>query len=501
MKKNKTFRFVLICLLSIILFLALSIPTRKYLNVLYVTEVRPSAVLNPVLGIIFGLPAIIGCTLGNFALDMIWGATSFSNALLFMIPQFFYGFIPCVLWKKWNKKERKINSIYNISRVLRFIAVTTIGALQLSLIAGIELGIFTGSKAIAIEFSIFSFINNVLVNSLFGIPLMIIINRIVSKDKLEYCERLLLVAGLIEVVASTVIVVAIIALNPDRSVNDAKFWDNIYIVLLFVIFILIVASIIVIAIRLQNKLGEKEHELNIAATIQNGMLPKDFNQSKDNRYEVYASMIPAKEIGGDFYDFFMIDDNHFAFVIADVSGKGISAALFMMRASQVIRNYAKLNMEVDQVLFNANNALAEYNKEHYFVTAWIGVLDLNTGEVSFANAGHNNPVIIKNNKPEYLSMDSGIMLGARKNINFKIERFFISEGDMVFAYTDGVVEGKNKAGEMFKESRLLDSINDAEKIPSKTCEKVFDDLNNFTYRCEQFDDITMIAVKYNGPKA
>lgn len=496
MKKKDLGKSLLICVITAIVFLVLTVPFRNKLQLFYVLEVRPSAVLNPVLGMVFGLPAALGCTFGNFALDMVWGKASFFDGVYFMIPQFLYGYIPYLLWKRWNKKDRRPNTIDNVTHVLRFIAATTIATLILAILVGVKIGISYGSFQTGLNFAFFCFINDVVFNAFLGIPLMIGLNKAINHDKLEHCERLLLWSAVIEAVVVGVIIKVSITMNPGHSLHDQEFWEGIYLVCLAVITACIVASIVLIAIWMQNKLSEKEYDLSIAASIQNSMLPKNFTTGENDGYSIYASMTPAKEIGGDFYDYFKVDENHVAFVNADVSGKGTPAALFMMRSAQAIRGYAKLGLPVNEVLERANESLAEHNEDMYFVTAWIGILDLQTGKVSFANAGHNKPVLRKaNGDVSYVDQEAGILMGI-KPAKFKAEEITLDQGDMLYIYTDGVTEARNKNHEMFKEDRLLSSVAASEDKPQALCEKVFSDVSEFSYQCEQFDDITMLAIKY-----
>ncbi|MBQ0040551.1 MAG: serine/threonine-protein phosphatase [Clostridiales bacterium] len=496
MKKKDLGKSLIICAVSAIVFLVLTVPFRNRLQLFYVLEVRPSAVLNPVLGMMFGLPAALGCTFGNFALDMIWGGASLGDGIIFMIPQFLYGYVPYLLWKKWNKKDRRPNTIDNVTHVLRFIAATTIATLVLAILVGIAIGRSYGSVETGLNFAFFCFINDVVFNAFLGIPLMIGVNKLITHDKLEHCERLLLWAAGIEAVVVGIIIKASMVMNPGHDLHDQDFWEEIYLVCLAVIAACIIASIVLIAIWMQNRLTEKDYDLSIAAKIQNSMLPDDFTTDENDGYSIYASMTPAKEIGGDFYDFFKVDENHVAFVNADVSGKGTPAALFMMRSAQAIRGYAKLGLPVNEVLEKANESLAEHNEDMYFVTAWVGILNLKSGNISFANAGHNKPVLRKSNGDvSYVNQETGLLMGI-KPAKFKTEEIKLDEGDMLFIYTDGVTEARNKNHDMFKEDRLLSSVASADNNPQALCEKVFNDVNEFSYQCEQYDDITMLAIKY-----
>ena len=496
MNKKEFGKAIIICIASAIVFLILTIPFRNGLQLFYVLEVRPSAALNPVLGMMFGLPAALGCTIGNFALDMIWGDAALSDSLIFMISQFLYGYVPYVLWKKWNRGERRPNTIDSVTRVLRFIAATTIATLILSVIVGSVIAVLYDSLNTGANFAFFCFINDMVFNAFLGIPMMIGLNKIIIRDKLEHCEKLLLWSALIEAVTVGIIIISAVVVNSESGIHNQTFWEEIYITCLIVIAVIIAVSITIIAIRMQQKLSEKEYDLSIAASIQSSMLPVDFSIGKDEGYSIFASMTPAKEIGGDFYDFFKIDEDHIAFVNADVSGKGAPAALFMMRSIQAIRGYAKLGLPVNEVMERTNESLTEYNKDMYFVTAWIGILDVKTGDVSFSNAGHNRPVLIEaNGNVRLINQDTGIIMGIR-NAQFRKEHIRLEKGDMLYIYTDGVTEARNKNNDMFGEEQLLSSVSSADNDPQAVCRKVFSDVNRFSCQCEQFDDITMLAIKF-----
>ena len=243
-----------------------------------------------------------------------------------------------------------------------------------------------------------------------------------------------------------------------------------------------------------------DKELEYAKQIQLSALPTNFPDGDD--YGIYASMIAAKEVGGDFYDFYKLDDNHVAFLVADVSGKGIPAAMFMMTAKTIIKYLAEAGMEVNDIFTKANRRLCENNESGMFVTAWMGILNLETGVLKYANAGHNPPLILKENGQfEYLRTRAGFILGGMDGIKYRINEIQLQKGDRVFLYTDGVPEATNTEQQLYGEDRLLEFMN-ANKIldAKKLLPKLKANIDKFVGKAPQFDDITMLMFDYKKEK-
>jgi serine phosphatase RsbU (regulator of sigma subunit) len=245
-------------------------------------------------------------------------------------------------------------------------------------------------------------------------------------------------------------------------------------------------------------------ELNLASDIQTNVLPNIFPVFPERKeFHLYASMTAAKEVGGDFYDFFFVDDDHIALVMADVSGKGIPAALFMMVARTLIKNRAMLGGTPSEILYDVNNQLCEGNVAELFVTVWLGILEISTGKGVSANAGHEHPVISKNGEEFSLVIyRHSPVVAAMEGMQFKQHEFNLEPGDTIFVYTDGVAEATNSANELFGTDRMLDALNkEPDAMPEKVLENVMDGINEFVQGAEQFDDITMLCLKYFGPNA
>ena len=240
-------------------------------------------------------------------------------------------------------------------------------------------------------------------------------------------------------------------------------------------------------------------ELAIATKIQVGCLENDFSQF-NQLPDVYvtADMCPAKEVGGDFYDVFMIDDHHLCFVIADVSGKGVPAALFMSMAKIHIKNYASLGLPLDEVAYRVNNQLCYKNEEGMFVTAFICVLDIDTNEMKFINAGHNPPFLMKKDAEfEMMKPKANLVFGMMEDMPYQEQCIMLEKGDVIYLYTDGVTEALNADDELFGEERLKQVLNrHREKIDCTDTfmKHLYDEVNVFAKGVSQADDITMVCV-------
>lgn len=254
--------------------------------------------------------------------------------------------------------------------------------------------------------------------------------------------------------------------------------------------------------------AEKERtstELNIAQQIQTAMLPDPFPTFPDRtEFSVSGRMTPAKEIGGDFYDFFLMDDDKLVFIIADVSGKGVPAALFMMSSKEHIIDQVLTGLDVDEIFTRANHHLYKNTAEGVFLTTFLGILNLKTGILSFVNAGHNPPLLRRRNgKFEPLNMDSGFVMSILPDVHYKRQTLKLNPGDTLFLYTDGVTEAVDKNGAFFQEYRLKRALNDLPHYDDHSSEYILhqirDFLSEFTQDAEQHDDITMLCLKFRHP--
>ena len=244
-------------------------------------------------------------------------------------------------------------------------------------------------------------------------------------------------------------------------------------------------------------------ELSVATKIQAEMLPSTFPAFPERKeFDLYATMNPAKDVGGDFYDFFLIDDDHLGLVIADVSGKGVPAALFMVNSKTRIQNQAILGKSPSEILTTVNDQLAQNNDSGFFVTVWIAIIDLKTGKGVAANAGHEHPVIRRaNGAYETVVYKHSFVVGAMEGARFKEHEFELQPGDRLFVYTDGVPEATNAKEEQFGIDRMLASLNShGEDTLQELLPDVKKDIDTFVGDAFQFDDLTMLGFDYYGPQ-
>ena len=250
--------------------------------------------------------------------------------------------------------------------------------------------------------------------------------------------------------------------------------------------------------------AEKERigtELNVATQIQANMLPSIFPPFPEHKeFDIYATMNPAKEVGGDFYDFFLMDDNHLVMVMADVSGKGVPAALFMVIAKTLLKNCAQITSSPKQILEKVNNQLCENNEADMFVTVWLGILEISTGKLVAANAGHEYPAIMRAGEEFTLIKDKhGFVLAGMEDSVYTEYELTLSKGDRLFLYTDGVPEATDAHDELFGNERMLAALNRHRQSSVKDMLiKVKEDIDAFVGDAPQFDDVTMLGFVYDN---
>ena len=246
-----------------------------------------------------------------------------------------------------------------------------------------------------------------------------------------------------------------------------------------------------------------DEELAYAGRIQASSLPVLTAAFTDDPvFRIYAFMDTAREVGGDFYDFYKPDPHTLAFLIADVSGKGIPAAMFMMTGKTVLRDCIEYADDIGSAMAYANKRLCEGNEADMFVTAWMGLLDLDTGLVRFANAGHNPPVLIRDGQASFLEMDSDLILAIMDDAEYSSQVLPLEPQDLLLLYTDGITEAINEAKELYGEKRLLESLGgivpEEDNICELVCRRVKDSVDAFSAGASQADDITMLCLYYRG---
>ena len=243
--------------------------------------------------------------------------------------------------------------------------------------------------------------------------------------------------------------------------------------------------------------AEKERistELSVASKIQSDMLNKEYPPFPEHtEFDLFATMSPAKEVGGDLYDYLLLDDDHLMLTVGDVSGKGMPAALFMGKTKVLLDIYAMLGLSPKEICERANNQLCKGNDSGLFVTCWLGILCFSTGELRFVNAGHPSPVLFQNGEFSYLKTKPDFVLGEFDNCPYNEHTITLSKGDRIFVYSDGVTEATNSEQQLFEEERLLEAIKKTEKLNAPdTLKSVRSSIDEFVGEAEQFDDITML---------
>ncbi|MBO6047704.1 MAG: SpoIIE family protein phosphatase [Erysipelotrichaceae bacterium] len=238
-------------------------------------------------------------------------------------------------------------------------------------------------------------------------------------------------------------------------------------------------------------------ELLIAKTIQTGAIPNIFPAFPDRtEFDIYASMTPAKDVGGDFYNFFLIDDDHLAMVIGDVSGKGIPGALFMMSTNIIIKEKVKNGGTPADILFAVNNRICEHNDAEMFITIWLGILEISTGKIIAANAGHDDAVVYHDGEFDFFKTRHGIVVGAMEDIPYRNFEIQLEKGDKIFLYTDGVPEATACNNEMYGMQRLVRTLNQCkDSSPKEVLHNVHLSVDTFVGDAPQFDDLTMLCLE------
>ena len=252
--------------------------------------------------------------------------------------------------------------------------------------------------------------------------------------------------------------------------------------------------------------SEKERissELSLATRIQSAMMPHIFPPFPGRgEFDIYAKMDPAKEVGGDFYDFFLIDEDHLCLVIADVSGKGVPAALFMMASKIILQSCAMLGNSPGEILTRTNEAVCSNNPEEMFITVWLGILEISTGKLTAANAGHEYPALKRaNGRFELMKDKHGLVIGGMEGVEYKEYELQMEPGSKLFLYTDGVPEATDAEARMFGADRMMIALNRSpDAPPEQLLKNVRDAVDGFVKDAEQFDDLTMLCMEYRGSR-
>ena len=254
---------------------------------------------------------------------------------------------------------------------------------------------------------------------------------------------------------------------------------------------------------LRNMTAEKERistELDLASKIEKGMLPGIFPPFPERKeFDLFASMTPARDVGGDFYDFFLIDEDHLALVIADVSGKGVPGALFMMVSQTILKNNAMIGKSVGEILALTNDLICASNKMEMFVTVWMGILEISTGKIRAANAGHEYPAVMKDGCFRLYRDRHSFVIGGMEGMRYREYELQLQKGEKLFLYTDGLPEAANAGVEMFGTGRMIEALNaNADLSPQGILSGMKNAVDVFVGDAEPFDDLTMLCLEYIG---
>ena len=576
-KMNKYTAAGIVFVVSAALFFLLTMPFRVWMSAAEITDMRPVTALTPILGMIFGFPAALGCAAGNIVTDLISGY-EFTYAVISAVQQIIYALVPFILWKKLNKEDDGSEfSLDSVSRLLKLLLIMFIDALLIVICTGIVNQAYSVSDFFSIN-SLYLFTKSFDSGLMFGCPLLIvghflqnylnnlknncrdkviilslnermIINTIISgvgisllmgisvyiTDKMSGAEKAIGIGGRIYLfqtiafnfyfalsmgfmwfterhISKPVEKLAEVAHSyyvehsehEDRNkllkvgkeyVNESTEVGD-----LARSYISMVEDIDGYVSNIQKITAEKERinaELSLASSIQAHMLPFVFPAFPEHdEFDIYASMTPAKEVGGDFYDLFMMGEDRLAVVMADVSGKGVPAALFMVIAKTLIKNHAQNNLEPCEVFTTVNRLLCEGNDVGLFVTAWMGILDLSTHKLTYVNAGHNPPLLKHGtDKFEYLKSRPGFVLAGMETMKYRQNEMILESGDRLFLYTDGVTEAANKDNRLYGEERLAAFLNSHISEPASGLLPILkQDIDDFALDVPQSDDITMLIL-------
>ena len=566
--ENKALIACLKTLITAVVFFAVSMPFRELFSVMEVSEMRPASALPPVLGLMLGLPGILGCTLGNLAADIVSGYGAVICVFGF-VAQFIYGALPLLMWKLMKRNDvEKVDffRLNNVKNVIRYIGIILVNSTVMATMLG---GImqFSGISPFFSAATLLFFFNNFVFCMVLGIPIIIFMSFRKLKNVhmgLTLNERFVLMFLSLGVLSSLLLGGFAYA-ELSRIIDDPlTMWNRIYIYIALNIFVFNLITLVFLWYSEKNitvpveavseiaksyigEEGEKEDsqaiaakcevlaknksetgvlaeafrtmildldtyidnlmrvtaekerigaELDVATKIQANMLPSIFPPFPDHReFDLYATMQPAKEVGGDFYDFFLIDDNTLAVVMADVSGKGVPAALFMVIAKTLIKNNAQSGKTPKEVFETVNNLLCEGNDAGMFVTTFMGYLDIPSGKFNFVNAGHNFP-LIKKSGGEYVFLETSpaLFLAGMEGMTYIENELSLEPGDVLFLYTDGVTEAMNLQLEEFSDPRLLETANRYKDcLVKELLVNLKKEVVLFANGAEQADDITMLA--------
>ena len=580
---NRSGAFAVVLLLNLILFVLFTMPFKLWVAASEITQMRPAAALTPVLGMIFGWPAALGCAAGNLICDLASGYEAF-YAMVNSLLQVLYAMAACFLWKRLNReRDGREFRLDSVARILKFCLVLAINALLTVLCTGLLNHSYAIAELISMD-NLYLFINSFDAGLLFGAPLLILghlmqgyLENLKSgkQEKIIHFsmnERMILNTIITGLGICTLVGAAVYLTDKYGKSDGVGIWGRIYLFETLALNVYFALSLGLMRFteqkisrpveqlahiagsyyaghstdaqrqqmiteceayakdstevgelarsyismvqdlggyiaNLRTALAEKERinaELNLASSIQAHMLPSIFPPFPEHsEFDLYAIMDPAKEVGGDFYDFYMIGEDKLAIIVADVSGKGVPAALFMVIAKTLLKNHTQMGMQPKDVFQTVNHLLCDGNDAGLFVTAWMGVLELSSGTMTYVNAGHNPPLLKRADGPfEYLRERTGFVLAGMEGVKYRQNALSIRPGDRLLLYTDGVTEAMTPGQELYGENRLRAFMNShAGSATESVLRALREDIDAFAGSAPQFDDITMLLLDFKGKEA
>lgn len=581
-KLTKNSAGVFVFLMNMALFLLLTAPFKLWVAASEITQMRPAAALTPVLGMIFGWTAALGCATGNLICDLMAGYEVF-YAVLNSLLQILYAMSAYFVWKKLNRerggKEFRLDSV---ARILKFCVLLVFNALLTVICTSILNHAYDVTDIISLD-NFFVFVNSFDSGLLFGAPLLILghlLQMQIENMKIGNEERIIHFSMNERIILNTLITGLCICVLVGTSVyltdklgatSSVGIWSRIYLFETLAMntyfalsigfmcfterrisrpieqltqivgsyyakrvtdaerermidacgvyakdstevgelarsYISMVRDLGKYVENLQSVMAEKERinaELTLASDIQAHMLPSIFPPFPEHsEFDVYAIMHPAKEVGGDFYDFFMVGEDRLAIIVADVSGKGVPAALFMVITKTLIKNYTQTGMQPAEVFTTVNRILCDGNDAGLFVTAWMGVLEISNGTLTYVNAGHNPPLIKRADGGfEYLRERTGFVLAGMDNMEYRQKTLLIKPDDRMFLYTDGVTETTDAQERLYGEEQLKAFLNSHLSCDAtELLQELQVDLKAFAGTAPQFDDTTMLLLDFKGER-
>lgn len=579
-KENAVKKYLFHFLESGIIFFVLTLVTRRFFHAFSFSELRPASTLTPIFGMIFGIPGVLGCTFFNFINDLIFGY-SIGICSFNILIQFVYGFVPCLIWTLFTKKDKenrlRIDSLF---KFIVFLLILIVANVIVTLFSGFELKFF-GVAEIFSKTTKFIFLNNFIFSILSAFPIMMIASFCHQKNfirkqaefkrvKFSIIETFILFFILFSLILVILIGTKLFVGLANFYSEPLDLWNKVdsdlstllsAFLLGTIFFLAFVEKTITNPLKQMSKIathyGDKEDaiqnnldiikacedylslnseigdlarsyvylandmtefikslqtvsiqkanyekDLVFANQIQKSLLPQIFPTFiPSSAIDIYGSVKFSHDFGGDFYDYFLIDHDHLAVIIADVSGRGVEAAIYMSIVKNLIKDKMLAGLLPDEALSEINQQLSKDNVAGLFVSVWLGVLNISSGKFYFVNAGQPQPIFMKKGE-DFQLVDSPVdlALAVSDETLYTLNTRQLSVGDKVVFYTKGITEAQNSFGERFGIERIKHCFNKHKEMNSQELVKELNsELVHFTKDAEQESDFTILAMEYLNP--